>query len=473
MSLRLRLFLMGALVALVAVAAVWLVAGQRVEGEFQRYLVRDDHARFARLAGDIQVRVARGESTAQVSAALARAAAGLRGPVVWLDPAARYVAGSDSSLARRASSSTRLASCVSSACAERRAAAQRTRWSCGSGCRRSPLTGPGGTYAGALWLFPPFPDAPPLAGPSGEAGFHSGVTRGLVHAGLAGLLVAVIASLVLGRALARSIEELTQATRAVAAGDRTRRVPVRGKHEIATLAASFNALVDSIDRGERLRKNLVADVAHELRTPVTNLRAQVEAIEDGLLAPTPEALASLREEIVLLARLIDELQELSLAEAGALALARGPLALDRAVASALAAAAARAQAAGITLASEVPALPPVDADPARVAQVLRSLLDNALRHTPSGGRVTIAARAAGAHVEVSVTDTGEGIAPEHVPHVFERLYRADPSRDRRTGGAGLGLSVVKRLVEAHGGTATLESAPGRGTTVRFTLPIAS
>src|SRR4029077_12052311 len=118
----------------------------------------------------------------------------------------------------------------------------------------------------------------------------------------------------------RSIEELTAATRAVAAGDRSRRVPVRGKDEIGTLAASFNALVDSIDRGERLRQNLVADVAHELRTPVTDLRAQVEAIEDGLLAPTPEALASLREEIVLLARLIDELQELSLAEAGALQL---------------------------------------------------------------------------------------------------------------------------------------------------------
>ncbi|MEP7028612.1 MAG: ATP-binding protein, partial [Candidatus Eisenbacteria bacterium] len=250
-------------------------------------------------------------------------------------------------------------------------------------------------------------------------------------------------------------------------------VPVRGRDEIATLAAGFNALVDAIDRGERLRRNLVTDVAHELRTPVTNLRAQVEAIEDGLLAPSADTLASLREEIVLLTRLIDELQELSLADAGALVLAREAVALERAAGAALAAIAARAEAAGVTLACEVPPLAAVDADPARLAQILRNLLDNALRHTPRGGRVTISACTLGPGAEVSIRDTGEGIAPEHLPHVFERLYRADPSRDRRTGGAGLGLSVVRRLVEAHGGGASIESLPGEGTTARFTLPFAA
>ena len=289
--------------------------------------------------------------------------------------------------------------------------------------------------------------------------------KALVHAALFGLLAALVASLFLGRAIAGSLEELTRAARAVALGDRTRRVAVRGNDEIAKLGASFNALVESIERGETLRRNLVADVAHELRTPVTNLKGHLEALEDGLLSPTPETLASLREETDRLARLIGELQDFTLADAGALTLAREPIELDSFLRSAAAAIEPRAAAQGVAVRATGSGT--IEADRARLAQAVANLLDNALNHTPRGGHVNLEG---GPGATIVVRDDGEGIAPEHLPFVFERLYRADPSRARATGGAGLGLALVKRLVEAHGGTVAIDSAKGRGTQVTIVLP---
>jgi two-component system sensor histidine kinase BaeS len=240
---------------------------------------------------------------------------------------------------------------------------------------------------------------------------------------------------------------------------------------------------------------MVTDVAHELRTPLTNLRAQLEAIEDGLVAADEAALRSLHEETLLLSRLVEDLQDLAIAESGGLRLDRGDVAPREALASAAAAFRSRAESEGIALEVEpAPAgLPPVSADPARLAQVLRNLVANALTHTPRGGRVTLravrdegAGGAAGAGaaayaaadapagapaVRFEVRDTGEGIPTEHLPHVFDRFYRADPSRARATGGAGLGLSIVRHLVEAHGGRVAVASAPGAGTVVSFTIPV--
>jgi signal transduction histidine kinase len=232
-------------------------------------------------------------------------------------------------------------------------------------------------------------------------------------------------------------------------------------------------MAGSLARTERLRRTMVTDVAHELRTPLTNLRGYLEALQDGVASPGPEVIASLHEEAVHLSRLVDDLQDLALAEAGQLPLERRPVPVADVVAPVARLLAPQASAHGVTLETDLPPdLPPVDADPGRARQIVHNLLGNAVRHTPSGGRVRVTALPAGPEVEVRVTDTGEGIPPEHLPHVFERFYRADRSRARATGGAGIGLAIVKQLVEAHGGRVGVVSLPGLGSTFRFTLPTA-
>jgi signal transduction histidine kinase len=459
---------MGALVALVAVGAVGLIARGRVEGEFRQFIEHGDRVAFERVVSAMSARLARGESVAQAAQSLGREAQAIPRPVVWLDPSGQLVGTSDPTLAGAnftLGPGERLVIRLERKVGSGRAHNETLVW------LGLPHAAVADSASGTLWLLPALPtEAHGALVPAGELGFHFGVQRGLIHAALLGLVVALIASLFLGRAIARSIEELTRATRAVAAGDRTRRVAVQGRGEIAALGASFNALVESLERGEQLRRNLVTDVAHELRTPVTNLKAHLEAIEDGLMTPTPATLASLREEIDHLAGLIDELQDLALADAGALTLARAPVELGAVLAAAVAAAVPRAQAQGVALTVSADEGVSVSADRPRLLQVLHNLLDNALRHTPRGGQVALEAHASDGGATIVVRDNGAGIPAEHVPFVFERLYRADPSRDRATGGAGLGLALVKRLVEAHGGTVALTSVEGRGTTVTITLP---
>ena len=259
--------------------------------------------------------------------------------------------------------------------------------------------------------------------------------------------------------------------------------------EIGDLARAFNAMADGLGRLEELRRNMVTDVAHELRTPLSNIRGYLEALRDSVVEPRQEIIESLHEEAMLLNRLVDDLQELSLAEAGQLRLVRQPVAPADVVNRATEAARAQAAAKGIVLQVDLPEdLPLVDVDPQRIGQVLGNLLSNALTHTPSGGEVVVVARrrpepcpepsrrvvegAKQSEVEVSVSDTGEGIPPEHLPYVFERLYRADKSRSRATGGTGLGLSIARQLVVAHGGWIEVESEVGRWTQFTFTLPVA-
>jgi len=222
-----------------------------------------------------------------------------------------------------------------------------------------------------------------------------------------------------------------------------------------------------------LRRNMVGDVAHELRTPLTNLRGYLEAARDGLVAPDGALVDNLYEETMLLNRLVIDLQDLAQAEAGQLTLVRQPTALQGIVEQAVSMLRPQADARGITLTIELPAaLLLVEVDRTRVGQVLRNLLSNAAAHTPRGGEIAVSAAAAGQEVAVSVRDTGTGIAPEHLPYVFDRFYRADKSRARQTGGAGLGLAIAKQLVVAHGGSITVESAAGQGSTFTFTLPVA-
>jgi signal transduction histidine kinase len=307
--------------------------------------------------------------------------------------------------------------------------------------------------------------------PEREAAFAGAIDRGILAGAAACAGAALLLTLVLSRRIFGPVEALTSAARAMARGDRAVRVEVRGGDEVGQLGDAFNAMTEAIAASERLRRRLINDVAHELRTPLTNIRAQLEAIQDGLSEPAPPAIDSLHEEAMLLSRLIEELQDLAVAEAGEMRLDRGGVALGEAVASAAAAFDLRARTGGVSIRVDVPdGIPPVSADRRRLAQVFRNLLANALAHTPAGGSIALEAKAVGGAAEICVRDSGCGIAGEDLPFVFDRFYRADDSRSRETGGTGLGLPIVRQIVLAHGGSIRAESEPGRGAAFVFTLP---
>ena len=252
------------------------------------------------------------------------------------------------------------------------------------------------------------------------------------------------------------------------------RVPVESDDELGQLAVAFNSMAGSIERQEQLRRNMVGDVAHELRTPLTNLRGYLEAVRDSLIPADTALVDSLYEETMLLTRLVTDLHELAQAEAGQLNLLRAPAAVSDVVEQAVQILRPQADAKGVTLAVDLPPdLPEVDIDRERIGQVLRNLMNNALAHTPAGGEIGVSARRDGGFVSVAVRDTGEGISPDDLPHVFDRFYRADRSRARQTGGYGLGLAIVRQLVVSHGGTITVESRVGQGSTFTFTAPVAA
>jgi two-component system OmpR family sensor kinase/two-component system sensor histidine kinase BaeS len=291
--------------------------------------------------------------------------------------------------------------------------------------------------------------------------------------------VALITGVLLSRSLTAPLQRLATAARAVAAGDLAHRVRAEGSDEMIEVAQAFNDMTAALGESERQRRNMVADVAHELRSPLTVLQGNLRAMLDGVYELDVAEISSLYDETRLLSRLVDDLRDLALADAGQLRLTLRPVDLLSLIQNATDTLASAAEGQGVTLGCRLAeGLPPIQADADRVAQVLRNLLINALRHTPSGGSVTVAASANGGSVEVAVSDTGEGIAPENLGRVFERFWRSDPARTRtdglgRMGGTGLGLSVAQSLVEAHGGRIWVESTPGRGSTFRFTLPAAA
>ena len=276
-------------------------------------------------------------------------------------------------------------------------------------------------------------------------------------------LLALLLTLALSNHILKPVRELTRIANRMERGDLSQRIRIRTKDEMGMLAHAFNTMADSLARSEQLRRNLVSDVAHELRTPLTNVRGYLEALKDGVIDPTGEMITSLYEESLLLSRLVVDLQELSLAEAGQLHLVRRPLALEEVIVKAVSSLQLQATNKQLALRVEMsPCLPRVEADAERVGQVLRNLVSNAITHTPPGGEIRIRARSINGEVLVSVDDTGEGIDEQHLPCIFERFYRTDASRSRATGGTGLGLAIVKQVVEAHGGQVEAESAPGRG-----------
>ncbi len=291
-----------------------------------------------------------------------------------------------------------------------------------------------------------------------------------------GAALAVVVGLATGALLSRSLtaplQRLAAAARAVAGGDLNQQVRAEGSAEMVDVAQAFNEMTAALGESERQRQSMVADIAHELRTPLSVVQGNLRAILDGVYALESAEIARIYDETRLLGRLVDDLRELALADAGQLRLNLRPADLAPVIRSTVENLLPVAEAEEVALLAEVPNdMPAIRADPDRVVQVLRNLLVNALRHTPPGGSVTVMARLVPGVVEVTVADTGEGIAPQDLPHVFERFWRADPARVR-SGGTGLGLSVAQSLVEAQGGRIWAESELGRGTTFRFTLPIA-
>ncbi len=296
-----------------------------------------------------------------------------------------------------------------------------------------------------------------------EGEFLTTVNQSLWLAGGIAVLAAVGLGLLLARQMALPLRGLTVAARRIAGGALDERVPVATRDEIGELAASFNAMAEALARNETLRRNMIADIAHELRTPLSVRQGKLEAIQDGVAQPTPREVASLHEEVMLLARLVADLRTLSLADAGQLELRREPVDLTVIARRVVEAMRSHAEDKGVALALDAqPGAPSVSADTDRVVQVLENLLSNAIRHTPAGGRVGVRVSARDGQVRLTVADSGPGIPPEDMPHMFERFYRADRSRSRASGGSGLGLAIVRQLMEAMGGRVEVESQPGRG-----------
>ena len=297
------------------------------------------------------------------------------------------------------------------------------------------------------------------------------VNRALVYAGIGGGIGGIaLITLVSGRMLG-PVRRLRGAARRLGRGDLSQRVPSPGQDEIGELGRSFNAMAEGLEQAERQRRSMIADVAHELRTPLSNIQGYLEAVRDGLVEPTPETIDTISDQAALLSHLVEDLRVLALAEAGSLRLDRQRVSLEPILRAAVESFAPRARAKGVDLTIDAaPDLPPVEADAARIAQVTGNLIENAVFQTPEGGDVRLSAEAEEGSVRVAVEDTGPGIEPGELERIFDRFYRVDPSRTRTTGGAGLGLTIARQLVEAHGGVIYAQSTPGVGSRFVFELP---
>jgi signal transduction histidine kinase len=296
----------------------------------------------------------------------------------------------------------------------------------------------------------------------------------LIVGALLAICVAGVVTVFLSQRISKPIHALTRAAGRFGKGDFSQRVNIQDKSEVGQLAQSFNIMADDLQNAEHLRRNMVTDVAHELRGPVSNIRGELEAIEDGLVKPDQKAIGSIHEEILLLSRLIDDLQDLSLMEAGRFKFDMRMTDISQVIDQSAEALQGKAMAQDIALTTEVEKnIPPSNIDELRIGQVLRNLVNNALAHTPNRGSIKISARLSFDHIEICVADSGQGIPSAELSNIFERFYRVDKSRSRATGGTGLGLTIARQLVEAHGGKIWVESEVGKGSRFYFTVPLSA
>jgi signal transduction histidine kinase len=334
-----------------------------------------------------------------------------------------------------------------------------------------PMIGPAGRMVGTLHFNTPSGTSSSLVS---IRILYSQVGRYFLWGALVAIAIGIMLTFVISRRILSPVRALTVTTRRIGKGDFSSRVQVRDKGELGELANAFNAMADDLQRTEKLRRDQVADTAHELRTPLTNLRGYLEAIRDGVVQPDTATVSSLNEEVALLSRLVNDLQELALADAGKLTLETQVEDVVEIVNQAAAAARTAASAKDLTLSVNVDSpmvLCAIDAQ--RIRQVLQNLLNNAITHTKAGGAIALQTKSGDSSVEISVTDNGDGIPADELNNIFERFYRIDKSRSRSTGGYGLGLTIAKRIVEAHGGTIQVSSEVGKGSRFMFTVPRAA
>lgn len=321
---------------------------------------------------------------------------------------------------------------------------------------------------------PPFTDL--------EQEFLNSVNKSTLIAGVAGAMTAILLGLLLTRHFTKPIQALKRGASRIASGDLAYRVEVKSKDEFGELAQSFNSMAASLDSSEQARRRLLADIAHELRTPLSVIDGTLDAMLDGVFELNHSNLISMKDETAALTQLVADLRDLALAESGQLKLEVGAADLAWLVQRRVSQAEVVAREKNISLRTNITeGLPEVYVDGRRIEQVVANLLNNALNYTPSGGTVVVTVALTSGresypgdkeHILVSVADTGEGIPAEHLPHIFERFYRVDDARSRKAGGAGLGLAIAKQMVELHGGRMWVESEMGKGSKFSFTLPIA-
>ena len=306
--------------------------------------------------------------------------------------------------------------------------------------------------------------------------FRASFNEALLYAALAATTAALALSFLFSRSVVAPVLAMSRATGRIADGRYDERVRVNGEDELAQLAGRFNQMAERLDQVESVRRRLIGDVSHELRTPLTAIKGSMEGLMDGILPANEETFQQIHAEADRLNRLVDDLQELSRVEARAYPLDFRPVDVSSLAQTVTKRLAPQAESKRISLHVELPpGLPPLLADEDRAIQILTNLTGNALQYTPEEGRVTIFAKRVNDEVQISVRDTGIGIPPEHLSHIFDRFYRVDKSRSRQSGGgSGIGLTIARALVEAHGGRIWVESAgEGAGSTFTFTLPISN
>ncbi len=307
-----------------------------------------------------------------------------------------------------------------------------------------------------------------------ELEFIERTNRILFYGALIGAVIALLLGVLLSRTITRPIRELTRATHAISEGDFLQQVPVRTNDELGELARAFNKMSAELARSINARKQMTADIAHELRTPLSLILGHAEAVHDGVLPPTKENFEIIREEAARLEHLVDDLRTLSLADAGELSIQPQSIEPERLLREVASLFQYRAQKKNISLTLDAaPHLPPLEVDPGRMTQVLTNILDNALRHTPEGGYISLSARQKDSAIEIAVQDSGPGLPQEEAERIFERFYRADASRHRDEGGSGLGLAIARSIVQAHNGQVRAESEAGKGLRIVISLPIPS
>ena len=314
------------------------------------------------------------------------------------------------------------------------------------------------------------------AGQGSRAGeqYLASVNQAILVAGLVAVALALLVGIFLAQRLTRPLRQLSQATTAVAAGELGQQVTVTTHDEVGELTARFNDMSQALANAEKQRQQLLADTAHDLRTPISIMQSHLEAMIDGIFSPTPENLGTVYEETLRLGRLVNDVRTLSLAETGHLSLDRQPVNLHELAAQAAAAFQPLAEADGIHLQLELAETPPITADASRLHQVMANLIANALRYAPLGSQtpplVTLRVASEKTDIVVSVADSGPGLTAVQQAQVFDRFWRSDAARSREQGGSGLGLAIARSIIEAHGGDIGVESQVGEGTKFWFRLP---